>query len=284
MKKEISGYWMFICNPSKWEIDRFLESGVTEDTYSILDCHKDSFNPGQLGIIRVGRDARSKKKLGNNPRLQPGIYAVVKVISQPQISVSDKSDFWIDKDEGLKQRYRVKLEYLYTCLTNPLFLCDLEGTLVDQEDPLIIKGIQASTYPISKTSFDLITAMLQEHQSLADGASLDAAEEQEYAEGKQYYKQHVMRERNPKLMKEAKALFIREHGRLYCEVCNSNFEEHYGDRGKDFIEGHHTKYVSELAPDEKTKPTDIVMLCPNCHRMIHRKPRVSIEDLKALYR
>lgn len=93
-----------------------------------------------------------------------------------------------------------------------------------------------------------------------------------------------MRERNPKLMKEAKALFIRQHGRLYCEVCKYNFEDHFGERGRDFIEGHHTKYVSELALGEGTKITDIVMLCPNCHRMIHRKPRISFEALKALYR
>lgn len=114
--------------------------------------------------------------------------------------------------------------------------------------------------------------------------SPNTIEEQEYSEGKQYYKQHVMRERNPKLIKEAKALFIRKHGGLYCEVCGFDFAEHYGDRGKDFIEGHHTKYVSELAPDEKTKPADIAMLCPNCHRMIHREPRISLEDLKASYR
>lgn len=132
----------------------------------------------------------------------------------------EKGDFWINRDESLKPRFRVRLEYLSTHLNDPVLLDDLKETSVMENDPLIIKGIQASTYPISKASYDVVTAMLQEHQSLVVGASLDAAEEQEYSEGKRYYKQHVIRERNPKVMKEAKALFIREYCRLYCEVCN----------------------------------------------------------------
>ena len=116
----------------------------------------------------------------------------------------------------------------------------------------------------------------------SDVKLVDVVEEAEYAEGKVYFREHLARERNPKLIKEAKTLFIKKHGTLFCEVCNFNFKEHYGERGNDFIEGHHTKYVSELSKDEKTKPSDIVMLCPNCHRMIHRSPRVSVEELKAL--
>ncbi|NCB72108.1 MAG: EVE domain-containing protein, partial [Clostridia bacterium] len=245
MKKEISGYWMFMCNPSKWEIDRFLESGVLEDTYSISDFHKDHFHQGQLGIIRVGRDTRPKKMLGGRPRLLPGVYAVVRVLSEPELLVSEKKDFWIDRDKSLT-RFRVRLEYLSTHLEDPLLLDDLKESSVMENDPLLIAGIQASTYPISKASFDLLISMLHEHQQSSEGSFLDIDDEQEYSEGQQHYKQHVMRERNPKLMKEAKALFIQQHGRLYCEVCKYNFEDHFGDRGRDFIEGHHTKYVSEL--------------------------------------
>ncbi|MBI9093675.1 MAG: EVE domain-containing protein [Sphaerochaeta sp.] len=160
MKKPNTGYWMFMCNPNKWEIDRFIKSGVTEDIYSISDFHKDYFKSGELGIIRVGRDNRSKKKLGGNPRLQPGIYAIVRVMSQPQKIVSDKSDFWINKDDGQIPRYRVKLEYISTHLNNPLLLSDLEDTAIKEEDPLIFAGIQASTYPISKVSFDIINDRL----------------------------------------------------------------------------------------------------------------------------
>jgi len=36
MKEKIvkpSGYWSFICQPKKWEIDKFFESNIIYDTY-----------------------------------------------------------------------------------------------------------------------------------------------------------------------------------------------------------------------------------------------------------
>ena len=38
-----------------------------------------------------------------------------------------------------------------------------------------------------------------------------------------------------------------------------------------------------MKPNEKTKIEDIVMLCSNCHSMVHRrKPWATKEDLKKL--
>lgn len=105
-------------------------------------------------------------------------------------------------------------------------------------------------------------------------------DEKEYVEGRIAFKKHRVRERNPALIKKAKEKFIRENdGRLFCEACGFDFHVFYGDRGKDFIEGHHKKLVSELEVGETTKIEDICMLCSNCHRMIHRKPVLSIEEL-----
>jgi predicted HNH restriction endonuclease len=57
----------------------------------------------------------------------------------------------------------------------------------------------------------------------------------------------------------------------------------YGARGKDFIECHHTKPVSELAVGEKTRLTDLVLLCSNCHRIVHRKkPWLGIDELREI--
>lgn len=66
-------------------------------------------------------------------------------------------------------------------------------------------------------------------------------------------------------------LAIREHG-LSCKACNFNFEEVYGERGKDFIEVHHIQPLSTLKKEIKINPkTDLIPLCSNCHRMIHRR-------------
>jgi len=45
----------------------------------------------------------------------------------------------------------------------------------------------------------------------------------------------------------------------------------YGELGRGFIEAHHTIAVSELYRGAKTKAKDIALLCPNCHRMVHRR-------------
>ncbi|WP_431027791.1 HNH endonuclease [Lysinibacillus sp. LZ02] len=63
----------------------------------------------------------------------------------------------------------------------------------------------------------------------------------------------------------------KKYGKLVCEVCHFDFEKEYGKIGADYIEGHHTKPVSEMQPGEEIKVEDIAMVCVNCHRMLHRR-------------
>ncbi|PEM90665.1 restriction endonuclease [Bacillus toyonensis] len=105
-----------------------------------------------------------------------------------------------------------------------------------------------------------------------------------FIEGKEKLRQHIYRERNPKVIRLAKEKFKQENnGRLFCEICSFDFYETYGVIGEDFIEGHHTIPVSDLEEGHKTKVEDIAIVCSNCHRMLHRKrPWLSKEELKNL--
>ena len=70
-------------------------------------------------------------------------------------------------------------------------------------------------------------------------------------------------------------------GKLSCEVCGFDFKARYGDLGEGYAECHHTIPVSQLKKQQKTKLSDLSILCANCHRMIHRsRPMLSIEQLK----
>ena len=102
-------------------------------------------------------------------------------------------------------------------------------------------------------------------------------------EGRERERLHRCRERDPRLVAEAKASFKAKHGHLFCEVCEFNFFDEYGKRGTDFIEGHHTKSISELSPNgEPMKASDIAMVCSNCHSMIHvQRPWLSVHGLQA---
>lgn len=88
---------------------------------------------------------------------------------------------------------------------------------------------------------------------------------------------HLRIERNSDISEKVK----RVKGYI-CEACDFNFEKTYGQLGKLFIEAHHLQPISELEMGN-TKlniKTDFVVLCSNCHSMIHRLENSS--NLQAL--
>lgn len=82
------------------------------------------------------------------------------------------------------------------------------------------------------------------------------------------YKMHRRIERNPRAAKEAK----KHHGNR-CQACKLEFSERYGELGNGFIEAHHLRPIASLEEGAAVSydvATDFAVLCPNCHRMIHR--------------
>lgn len=106
-----------------------------------------------------------------------------------------------------------------------------------------------------------------------------------YREGAEKLIIHTHKERNHKVVQAAKRRFIKLHGKLYCEICGFNFEDVYGDIGTDFIEAHHIRPIAESDGEYDIKPEDFIMVCPNCHSMLHRNfqgETVTIEELKEI--
>lgn len=69
-----------------------------------------------------------------------------------------------------------------------------------------------------------------------------------------------------------------------CMICGFDFEEKYGDLGKGFIEVHHINPLSSLDEEVVINPaTDLICVCANCHRMLHRFKDciVTIDDLRS---
>lgn len=120
----------------------------------------------------------------------------------------------------------------------------------------------------------------------ASSAIFDGHDEQEIAdapEGRLVTRLHRSRERNRKLVQRKKDAFMKRHGRVYCEACGFDFEEVYGERCEGLIECHHTRPVHTLRPGDRTKLSDLVLVCSNCHRAIHAKaPWLSIEELRKI--
>jgi 5-methylcytosine-specific restriction enzyme A len=107
------------------------------------------------------------------------------------------------------------------------------------------------------------------------------AEDEEFAEGRILTTLHKRRERNPQVVAKKKAIVIKEHGRLECEVCEFDFAVKYGQLGFGFAECHHKVPVSKLSAGQKTKVADLAIVCANCHRIIHRsRPMMTVDALR----
>jgi 5-methylcytosine-specific restriction protein A len=69
-----------------------------------------------------------------------------------------------------------------------------------------------------------------------------------------------------------------------CLVCGSDLSDRYGPAAVGLIEVHHLTPVSKLGADYQINPgADLVPLCPNCHRVAHRRdPPFGIEELRSM--
>lgn len=85
------------------------------------------------------------------------------------------------------------------------------------------------------------------------------------------------RERNPR----NRLLCLAIHGE-HCGVCGFIPKETYGSELASILEVHHIEPLSEIGQPRAYNPeTDLIPLCPNCHRAIHiRKPALTPEELK----
>lgn len=104
-----------------------------------------------------------------------------------------------------------------------------------------------------------------------------------FFEGSVRVREHKQRERNRKVVEQAKRLFKQKNGRLYCQICGLDFEQVYGEIGKGFIEAHHNVPLAAEDKEREIRVCDFTLVCSNCHSMLHRVfggESPTIEDLK----
>jgi hypothetical protein len=122
----------------------------------------------------------------------------------------------------------------------------------------------------------------EQDSSVAREFGLDPSEEM-FREAKQKMRLHLVKERNRYLVRRAKEIWSHKPDGMRCSICSFSFFEVYGEVGEEFIEAHHSMPISALEPDTIVKPSDLVPVCSNCHRMLHRKrPWLTVSQLKSI--
>lgn len=123
-----------------------------------------------------------------------------------------------------------------------------------------------------------LPTLLRSSQPMSIG---EVSENTDYVEGAVQRVTVNRYERQP----AARRACIRYHGKR-CKVCDLDFEERYGEPGREFIHVHHTRPLHRMrASNRVDAKRDLVPVCPNCHAMLHqREPPFDVEQLRALLR
>jgi len=113
---------------------------------------------------------------------------------------------------------------------------------------------------------------------LRDGHEIP--DDYEAVEGGLVLKSHYARERDRGLARRKRHQRFTATGTLACEACGFESTARYGIAG--VIECHHLKPVSAMEPGETTRLSNVRLLCPNCHRIVHsRRPWLTWSELLA---
>lgn len=136
--------------------------------------------------------------------------------------------------------------------------------------------------PMSEHQYNALKEWAFRHDT---HAPVDQEEEASFPEGLLVERVHKSRERSRTVIEQAKRQFISKHGRLFCEACDFDPEEYFGRKKlrNRIIEAHHDLWLSDPQHQGETRPSDLKMVCPTCHRAIHTiRPWLKVEQLREL--
>ena len=103
----------------------------------------------------------------------------------------------------------------------------------------------------------------------------------EAIEGEPKWYFHLKRERDAGIAAAKRSAAKQPDGRLLCEACGFAAQSAYPGLSSDLCEVHHRRPLSDAASATPTTLEDLAVLCPNCHRAIHRtNPLMSVEQFK----
>jgi predicted RNA-binding protein with PUA-like domain len=274
--------WIFQGNPDDFKIDKYISEN-NEIWWSLNQQHfLDEISKGD--VVYIWRSDGMKRGTG-------GIIARGTVSGDPSLEII-QSKFWIKKPKD-NDKFSIPIT-IENHLVNGNFIRRTELKEHPQlNDLLILRMANNTNYLVKDEHAKILHKLWEKYTRLntkqmrrndlkdivrndleADKAQFDSS----YKEGemKSYYGNRYERKAKNRL----RAIEI--HGTT-CAVCGFNFEDVYGEHGKDFIEIHHKKPLNTLeAAAEIDSRTDLVPVCSNCHRMLHRDREnvLSVEELR----
>jgi predicted HNH restriction endonuclease len=183
-----------------------------------------------------------------------------------------------------KKRERL-VDILYEqMLGHPVFKTDLKKHRLLRHLS-VVKQPRGTVFTVTDEEWQALKKLIS-NGNPGDEAEPIAGESQdgdqvEFAERRQIAREKEIWARNPQLASDAK-----KRDSYTCQICSFNFMAAYGRLGKEYAECHHMNPLSErlgaASDPEMTRIEDVITLCANCHRMVHRtQPALSVAAVKA---
>lgn len=205
-----------------------------------------------------------------------GINRLVKKLSaefSPPLQFTDK-----DQSKGLK----------YTRLERPLpksrFGYPIMEKYTDDSEKEYFYGMYVFDHTgLQRDRFTRLVGRISDFfQTVARTvAAKDYSDREAYAkiENRRLVQRHLLRERNSHI-----STLRKQQDNYICQVCGFDFSKRYGHLGRNFAEAHHRIPLNASNVVRRTSIEDLVTVCPNCHRMLHRMKgtREDITGLKQL--
>jgi 5-methylcytosine-specific restriction endonuclease McrA len=248
----MSKNWLVFWNPKKAvteeEIDGYIRSGKEFAWNTGQNRHKVPKPGDRFSFVRTGSEPR-------------GIVGYGKVISgckedehwNPESKSATTLYFWAKFSSRLVGRVLTfeqlkKLNLNHRTWSYP-------GTLLELEDAHDITRIRAA--------FDGLAAR--------PNVLAGELEVLGFMEGeKKLLREHLRRERSRGLVELKKQLELKRTGQLACKACGFDFQRVYGKLGDGYIQAHHLYPIGKLDGVKQSTIKDLVLVCSNCHAMLHR--------------
>lgn len=219
-----------------------------------------------------------------------GLLETSEIVSYLNSRVMPNEAFAVAKAIKSNERYLTNREIKERTCLNKNVVTDaviwlLEHGVIVQDSRSIRRRHQVSdpdAFFYTKDCFSgrkLVASMIIAMQS-----AIEESEEEPLAASREGNRTYVFASRIER-NRQNRINAIKAHG-YKCQVCGFDYEEIYGELGRNYIEVHHINPLSEQNGEQVVDPvTEMACLCANCHRMIHRKRNhvLTIEELREVY-
>ena len=254
-------YWLFQGNPDQFDIDVYLQK--TKKIYWSVSVKKYQQEISIGDIVFLWR-AQGKNKAISGVVAKSTVIEECKLKNKLNNPINLYDELWMPESVE-KSEYKVGLlveTFRLQPINNMLTAQDFKADPILKESR-IIKVRVGSNFSLSQDEAQRIN-------DLWSSSELILYDEYEGKEGKILYKIHRIRERDNDLRPQYINDYLKKHTKLQCELCRFSPQQIYKNLGENILEIHHTVPLCKLPEMTKTKLSDLILLCPNCHRALHK--------------